>query len=371
MGPLDHFQSHLTTTSMLKGKAKEALKLHQKLAVHNPIQLVDVKTEIQKGFYKQRLNMKSEEEREELGENQEDTEEREMREHALVEKDTNIINFNNLRPTDLPTNRTVGVPPLANNNVEIQMAAIEAELVAATNEYIEKKCDKKGFPKESNLTKNLEEGILELKAMTKEQGKIITETDKSSKFLLTDQASYVAMAGPHINKDKVITQDDVSTIERLMNGHNYQICRIFGVCTGWDDGKRVKGAMTNKNLPPPCLKICPKDHKTPVPGQPLASRPICGAKTSHNGQLSHLLSLILNELAEQFDEGTECRSTEEMIAEMEEKVNSRNDITELFVGSTDVKALYPSLLAKGTTGIIEEVFMQSELKVEGVDWNEV
>ena len=43
-------------------------------------------------------------------------------------------------------------------------------------------------------------------------------------------------------------------------------------------------------------------------------------------QLSHLLSLVLNELAEQFDEGTECRSTEEMIAEMEEKVNSRNDI---------------------------------------------
>ena len=81
--------------------------------------------------------MKSEEEREELGENQEDAEEREMREHALVEKDTNIINFNNLRPTDLPTNRTVGVPPLANTNVEIQMAAIEAELVAATNEYIE------------------------------------------------------------------------------------------------------------------------------------------------------------------------------------------------------------------------------------------
>ena len=195
MGPLDHFQRHLSTTSMLKGKAKEALKLHPKLAIHNPIQLVYVKTEIQEGFYKQRLNMKSEK-GEELGENQKDAEEREMREHALVEKDTNIINFNNLRPTDLPTNRTVGVPPLANNNVEIQMAAIEAELVAATNEYIEKKCDKKGFPKESILTKNLEEGILELKAMTKEQGKIITETDKSSKFLVTEQARYVAMAGP-------------------------------------------------------------------------------------------------------------------------------------------------------------------------------
>ena len=178
------------------------------------------------------------------------------------------------------------------------------------------------------------------------------------------------MAEPHIDKDKVITQDKVVATERLMNGHSYQFCRIFGVCTGWDDGKRVKGAMTNKNLPPPCLKICPKDHKTPVPGQPMASRPICGANNSHNGQLSHLLSLMLNELADQSDDGTECRSTEEMIAEMEEKVNNRNDITDLFVGSTDVKALYPSLLAKGTTDIIQEVFMEAEMKIDGINWSE-
>ena len=90
-----------------------------------------------------------------------------------------------------------------------------------------------------------------MKAMTKEHGKITTETDKSSKFLLTDQASYVVMAGPQ-HKDRVITQDVVVTIEGLMNGHNYHICRIFGVCTGWDDGKRMKRAMTNKNLPLPC-----------------------------------------------------------------------------------------------------------------------
>ena len=55
---------------------------------------------------------------------------------------------------------------------------------------------------------------------------------------------------------------------------------------------------------------------------------------------------------------------------MEDKINSRNDITELFVGSTDVKALYPSLLAKPTTDIIVEAFMEVDVKLEGVDWAE-
>ena len=349
---------------------KEVLKLHPKLALHKPISLVDVKTEIQKGFYKQRLNMKSEEEREEMEETEEEAEERERKSHALVDRETNTINFNNLRPTDLPTNRQIGVPPLATNKVEIQMAAIEAELVGATNEYIEKECDKKGVPKVSNITKGLEDGIKEVAEMVKEGVKVVTETDKSSKFLLTDLESYKAMAEPHINQDKVVTKDEVSGIERLLNGHNYQFCRIFGVGTGWDDGKRVKGAVTNKNLPPPCLKLCPKDHKIHQPGQPMACRPICGASISHNGQLSHLLSLILNEVARLADRGTECKSTEDMIAEMEEKVNKRNDITQLFVGSSDVKALYPSLLCKATTEIIQGVFIDSDINFDGINWAE-
>ena len=101
-----------------------------------------------------------------------------------------------------------------------------------------------------------------------------------------------------------------------------------------------------------------------------AVRPICSASRSHNGQASHLLSLILNEMAREYDVSeTECRSTEEMISTME-KTNSRNDITELFVGSTDVKALYPSLLAGPTVAIVMEAFLETNIKFEGIDWAE-
>ena len=225
------------------------------------------------------------------------------------------------------------MPPIADNNVEIQMAAAEAELVLITQNYIKDNCDAKGFPKETNLTEGQKKGILELKKL-QEDGKVVGETDKSSKLVLNTLEGYTSMGEPHTTKDIVVTTKEVTNIERVMNGHTYQLCRILGVCTAWDDGKRVKGAMTNKNLPPPCLKLCFKDPKV---GR--TARPICGASRSHNGQASHLLSLILNEVAKDYDVlETECRSTEEMISNME-KINSRNDITELFVGSTDVEAL--------------------------------
>ncbi len=66
-----------------------------------------------------------------------------------------------------------------------------------------------------------------------------------------------------------------------------------------------------------------KDHKKVAPdkrneGPP--TRPVCAASSSINGPVSHILSEILNRLADETDETikTECRSTEEMIAGFEE-----------------------------------------------------
>ena len=173
-------------------------------------------------------------------------------------------------------------------------------------------------------------GIKETIEMTKNENVVKTETDKLSKLCLDSLSEYVQMAEPHISKDKVVTEEQVTAIERLMNGHSYQLCRIFGVCTAWDNGKRVKSAMTNKSLPPPCLKVSHKDHKVAKPGQPAPSRPICSASLSPYGQTSNLVSMVLNQLADSYDEGTECKSTKEMIAGMD-KVNSKNDIEEMTV----------------------------------------
>ena len=65
---------------------------------------------------------------------------------------------------------------------------------------------------------------------------------------------------------------------------------------------------------------------------------------ANNAQLSDIIADIVNSISEVMDKEikTVCRSTEEMISEIE-KVNERNDIKSLSILSTDVSAMYPSL----------------------------
>ena len=52
----------------------------------------------------------------------------------------------------------------------------------------------------------------------------------------------------------------------------------------------------------------------------------------------------------------------------EDKVQLRNSIIELFIGSTHVQALY--LLARPTVAIIVEAFLETNIKLEGINWAE-
>ena len=93
-------------------------------------------------------------------------------------------------------------------------------------------------------------------------------------------------------------------------------------------------------------------------------RPVCGASRSPNGPLSHILSEVLNAMADQLDQQvkTECRSTEELVAGVE--VANGRIMTRPTVFSMDVKALYPSLKAKVVAKEVSKVFLELDLKVE-------
>ena len=101
-------------------------------------------------------------------------------------------------------------------------------------------------------------------------------------------------------------------------------------------------------------------------------RPVCAASatSSINGPLSNIISMILNGLADEMDEKvkSECKSTEEMVAAIE-NANSKNRL-ETVVWSSDVKALYPSLKIKEVTEVVYSEFLTSDMNIE-VDLNEL
>ena len=69
-----------------------------------------------------------------------------------------------------------------------------------------------------------------------------------------------------------------------------------------------------------------KDHKQIQQDQNIPGRPICGATQCHNGQLSHILSIIINAMADHYDPGTESDSTEDMIANIDRYNNARTSV---------------------------------------------
>ena len=122
--------------------------------------------------------------------------------------------------------------------------------------------------------------------------------------------------------------------------------RFLKVSQQWGQEDRAKSAAQTKNSSIPKLKGLRKTHKEVSEDKVVEGpdqRPVCLAKRSPNGALSHIESEILNALADDLDKEikTECRNTEEMLAALE-KVNGVDNVTNLVAWSMDVVKLYPS-----------------------------
>ena len=86
--------------------------------------------------------------------------------------------------------------------------------------------------------------------------------------------------------------------------------------------KRIKDSMISSNSAIPPLYGLQKDHKVhPDTRVGPPTRPVCGASSSINYKLSHLLSMLLAELWQRDTSGSVCMNTEEMMAEIA-RVNS-------------------------------------------------
>ena len=80
-----------------------------------------------------------------------------------------------------------------------------------------------------------------------------------------------------------------------------------------------------------------------------------------------MMSIILTEVWKSRENSTICMSTEDMIAEINRTNDNQKD-DNLIIGSTDVVALYPSLDIDFTIDKVCDVFFESDVSVQGVDY---
>jgi len=137
---------------------------------------------------------------------------------------------------------------------------------------------------------------------------------------------------------------------------------------------RVRSSYNTPDCQPHPVYTMPKDYKPIKDNEVMpATRLVCVATSGPNARLSNVLCMILNVIADFEDDGTECRSTEEMkaaIGQTNINIKSKKDI-EYILFSMDVKALYPSLNIEETANLVYNVLLNSEIVIEEVDMTEL
>ena len=182
---------------------------------------------------------------------------------------------------------------------------------------------------------------------------------------------------PHIDKDEDTTEEEHVKAQKIANAHAAFWSRILNISksTGRNEEQgeknhiRAKNNLIAENCELPPIYGLRKDHKKvedETKGPPL--RPVCSATSAYNSKLAHLMNKVLIQIWKGEEEN--CASTEELLAEFD-KLNKEGIPEKAFIGSADVVALYPSLDIKEVTRVVGEMIEESNVEIEGVDYNEI
>ena len=284
------------------------------------------------------------------------------------------LKYSNLKATDIPTVQRLHEPKHGTVKQEIVMENTKQKLMACAQMYRDKHCNRKGVLKVDNLSDDERNGLKMIKKEIKDKKVVVFTTDKSGKFTVDTPENYNIAIQQHTQKDKNIDDDEkIKQVENKMNHHMKQFNKMFYVGKNHKQEDRIAGATLSTNVPAPPMYGVRKDHKKhddKVKGPPV--RPVCGASEAPNSRLSHFLSRIINDYADNANIETESKSSEEMRAAFEE-YNGKDEETrkQCKVISMDVKALYPSMEWKEIVMAVREMVESSEKQIEDVDWFEV
>ena len=344
---ISHFESNprIYGGITLNSDESAALQLPPKFAVYNKINPLIAKSQIEKAFTKLRW-------KKEIPSDDEDEDPREF-----YNQEDNTFNLERIRATDLPFNKTVRMPPYADEDTEAKIDFAKSELYKIVGKYHEEEKQH-----HHNVDRNVKQGIASLKSRTKENSIVCYPTDKSGRMTVDNPDNYKKAMEPHLSATKV-AQSDYDKTEKLLNAHMTSWCNILSS----DDRVRNNFIAVNNQVPP--LYGLRKDHKAyenSCEGPP--TRPVCGANVASSKRISHFLSMILRPYIKSAP--TTCESTEDLLSRIHD-ANARQNLDKAIIGSMDVKALYPSIDVDFAVDKCMEIVQDSNTEFENVDTDEL
>ena len=256
-------------------------------------------------------------------ENEEFDEEDKMRDalrRMVYNPEEGTWSYSRKRVTDIKGNNQVILPGrLKKFEEEANLEMMRTELLAEYRDYVRGNCDEKG-KQQSNLTREEERGLRNLKKRVKDGGITILPTDKSGRFAVMSVGEYLRAGKKHTDKDVEVNWETIKDTQNDLNGNMSMIIKFCRVGSMWKHGRRVRETMLNKSM-----SVCPmyltyKDHKgwDAKGGTPAPTRPICGGNTGMNIHISEALSEFVEPLVDAYEGGSEVISSEDYMAHVEE-----------------------------------------------------
>ena len=285
---------------------------------------------------KEELNMSEEEkESEEAAKAAED----EMRD--VISTDGREVCMGRQRATDMKNNRHVRMPAPASARLEAMYNTRADVWQQEFQKYRKAGCNEAGDQNESNLTPGQAIALKRLQRKVNKLEIIVLEADKGKRFVVVDEATYVAMSRDHIMKDRVVEPEDVTIAQRIMSMTAKALTTILGV--GKDQSSKNQARCHDNSgsgaEDAPILKLLPKVHKVPTPSGHPQSRPVVAAASGLTSRAGDIISDFLGPIIHLETPRLEDKSTEEVVSQLEEAQEEivKAGSESVMVGSLDVK----------------------------------
>merc|ERR1712082_332703 len=172
-----------------------------------------------------------------------------------------------------------------------------------------------------------------------------------------------------VGKDRAISEKEIGTIQRRLNGHARSLVKIFniGESKGELNVQRCWNNASSEAEAVPLLKLSIKTHK-PVQenGDPQA-RAIIGASCCTTSRPGDIIADVLEPVAWNGGKNAsneECQSTEEMLSMMEQASDRlEKEGRDPMTMSLDAKKLYQSMVIKEAAREVAQEILETEIRV--------
>ena len=289
---------------------KAFLRLHPKFAVRPDLHQGGLEDEQEFGNAKMRMEI-SRQEGEEYDEKEDlKQQECEARTRQIFNPEDKTFDGRKCRVTDLRECSRVFLPRPLDPQEE---SRLEARKQAQTEIYekYRREFTNKNNKQESNLTRIEQEGLKILEKRTRNNEIIVMKTDKSGRFVVTNEQEYKKMGQEHTEKDLEITMREVHEMEKACNDHTRAWSYIWQSGDDHDHLSRIISSKNSRSGNEADLTLLFKDHK-----EGNKTRPVATGNTSYTLGLSNCVSEILESVASVEKNKYASISSEDMLAKI-------------------------------------------------------